>query len=226
MQSAQAGTKSKTQQASSAFNAPAELAEQAMISFTGRVRHGAGSNQRATGALLSAALLAMAACPARAADLLLIGGQGDDVNIEGIAIRTPPWKSWTSVHHWQYALSNEYQLGMWRGRDTAAASDRQLFDGSVTSVLTMRAPSRMSWTPYAEIGFGAHLISRTSINAVDADREFSTAFQFGEFLGVGAVVGAREQYSLAARIQHVSNGGIQRPNDGITFAEVVMRYRF
>ena len=172
--------------------------------------------------VLCLALLCAPWRTAHAADVLLIDGQGNDVTIRGLALRMPAWKSWGTPHGWRYALANEYQLGLWHGRQRAA-EDRQLFDGSVSAVLTVRAPERMAWAPYLEAGFGGHLISRTHI---DTDREFSTAFQFGEFLGLGTDIGERNQYSLAARIQHVSNGSIHKPNDGVTFSQLVVQYRF
>lgn len=52
------------------------------------------------------------------------------------------------------------------------------------------------------------------------------AFQFGEFVGVGALYGRRNEFQLGARLQHVSNGGIKRPNDGLTYGMLALNYRF
>ena len=51
--------------------------------------------------------------------------------------------------------------------------------------------------PYPEASVGVNLLSSTRIND---DREFSTAFQFGEFLGAGVAFGARRQYDLGLRV--------------------------
>ena len=52
---------------------------------------------RATASWLFAVTLSLLAMPtARAADLLLIGGQGDDVSVAAAAIRMQNWKAWGS----------------------------------------------------------------------------------------------------------------------------------
>ncbi len=75
---------------------------------------------------------------------------------------------------------------------------------------------------YVEGGAGIHLLSHTRID----ERVFSTSFQFGELLGAGVNFGDREQYSIGVRIQHISNGRIKEPNDGITFGEIRFAYRW
>ena len=59
-----------------------------------------------------------------------------------------------------------------------------------------------------------------------ADREMSTAFQFGEFIGGAIRFGAKGDYELGVRLQHVSNGGIKHPNDGITYPMVTLTRAF
>ena len=76
--------------------------------------------------------------------------------------------------------------------------------------------------PYIEGSVGFNLLSRTRID----DRELSTAFQFGEYVGVGLAFGDKRQYDVGVRYQHVSNADIKKPNDGLTFGSVVFQYRF
>ena len=68
---------------------------------------------------------------------------------------------------------------------------------------------------YAEAGIGAHLLSETQIND---HRRFSTAFQFGDHVGVGLRFGQRGEYDLGYRFQHLSNADIKKANDGINFS--------
>jgi lipid A 3-O-deacylase len=82
---------------------------------------------------------------------------------------------------------------------------------------------RSTFAPYLEASVGLHLLSHTQINET---RQFSTAFQFGEFLGAGVAFGDNYRYDIALRIQHVSNGGIKNPNDGLTYGALVFQYRF
>lgn len=58
------------------------------------------------------------------------------------------------------------------------------------------------------------------------DRQFSTAFQFTEQLGVGRSFGARGQHEAALRVQHFSNAGIKKPNPGVNFVRLRYLYRF
>ncbi len=54
-------------------------------------------------------------------------------------------------------------------------------------------------------------------------RGFGTSFQFGETLAAGIEFGTRHEQALAARIEHISNGGLEAPQNGITF--FLLEYR-
>jgi hypothetical protein len=73
---------------------------------------------------------------------------------------------------------------------------------------------------YLEIGAGLHYLSDQNIGRT---RGFGTSFQFGETLSAGFEFGARHEQALAARIEHISNGGLEDPNNGITF--LLLEYR-
>jgi len=159
---------------------------------------------------------------ARGADLILIQGQGDDVEVAAAALRMAEWKSWRRGDRWRYSLAPEWQIGVWHATQSGINGAR-VIDGSLTGVLTIR-PSSSDRSPYyMDVGFGVHMLSHVRISD---ERNFGSSFQFGEFLGLGADLGERRQYSLAARVQHVSNGGIKKPNPGVTFMQVVLQYRF
>jgi lipid A 3-O-deacylase len=156
-----------------------------------------------------------------AADLALIGGYGDDVTVAAAAIRMRDWKTWKPGGRWNYAVSGEWQLGRWNAQQ-ADAGPSTIVDGSLTSVLRMTPAEDSRSAYYMEFGFGVHLLSDHDIG----ERHLGTHFQFGEFFGVGTQLGARRQYALGLRVQHVSNGSISSENDGVTFAEMVVRYSF
>lgn len=82
-------------------------------------------------------------------------------------------------------------------------------------------PSGMA--PYFEGAIGAHLITSEFNNA---DRRFSTAFQFGDHIGIGVRFGDHHQFDLAYRLQHLSNGSIKQPNPGINFNQINLIYWF
>lgn len=75
--------------------------------------------------------------------------------------------------------------------------------------------------PYGEVGIGAHYLSDLYDNN---GRRLSTRFEFGDRIGVGYVF--REHLDLGLLFEHYSNGGIKKPNNGVNFAIVRMRYQF
>ena len=76
--------------------------------------------------------------------------------------------------------------------------------------------------PYLEAGIGVHLLSHTSIG----DKRISTAFQFGDHLGVGYRFGAKGSYDLGYRFQHLSNGEHQAAEPRHQFPSVRLQYHF
>jgi hypothetical protein len=49
---------------------------------------------------------------------------------------------------------------------------------------------------------------------------FSTRFNFGDHLAVGLRFGPRGEHGVALRLQHFSNGGIEKPNPGEDFLQL------
>ena len=93
-----------------------------------------------------------------------------------------------------------------------------LADVGLTAMLRRsRGPSK----PYFEVGLGVHVLSDY---AVRDEREFSTALQLALDLGTGFRFGEGGRYDLGLRVQHVSNGGLRKPNPGANFILLRLRY--
>lgn len=75
----------------------------------------------------------------------------------------------------------------------------------------------------AEIGLGARLLSKTSL---DATESYSTAFQFQEILGLRARLDPKDRFFLNFRIRHISNADIKRPNPGVTGVLASLGFNF
>ena len=116
------------------------------------------------------------------------------------------------------------RLGYWTSLEDHPLQ-RYLIDASAMPVLRIEQVRANGKSPalYFELGVGFHLLSHTRLNS---DRIFSTLFQFGEFIGPGILFGDRGQYQLGLRVEHISNAGIQNPNDGLTYGSAVFQYRF
>ena len=89
----------------------------------------------------------------------------------------------------------------------------------VTPVLRWQRDDRRGW--YIEVGIGLQYLSdRYRANG----RQLSTRWQFGDRLGIGYGFGGGWGLGLEGR--HVSNGGLQEPNDGVNLLLARLSYRF
>jgi len=171
---------------------------------------------------LIAALLCAAIGSAHAFERVsAVYGQGDSVDVFGIEAGSGDWKRWQVGESWRLSAYGMGSLGYWRAREHT--EHKELYDFAAAPVLRLQRARGAGVTPYLEASFGAHLLSRRHING---NREFSTAFQFGEFVGAGLLFGRREDFGVGVRLQHVSNGGIRNPNPGLTFTGMVLHYQF
>ena len=70
---------------------------------------------------------------------------------------------------------------------------------------------------YVEAGIGLQFVVPAYH---DRDKQFSTAFNFGDALAIGKVWGVRRANDLSLRIEHFSNAGIKEPNPGQNFIQI------
>jgi lipid A 3-O-deacylase len=176
-------------------------------------------------ALMFALMSLLAMSPAAAADSLtpdgvaLTGGNGNHVDVIGVAANWNFARGERAADQGGFDPRLVGQVSYWRGtqRPTEHGS---LWDLSLMPVLRWTAPGSAAPRFFAEAGVGVHLLTATRINN---ERIFSTAFQFGEQAGGGFSFGPEHRYEIGAYLQHVSNAGIKKPNDGLTYVGVVFR---
>jgi hypothetical protein len=137
-------------------------------------------------------------------------GRGDDqTTVLRVAVqdqwreRLPPVSDWRLAGYW------ELSAAAWDNHDESSA------DLGLTPVFRIERASA-----YVEAAIGFHLVQ----TRISAARVFSTAFQFGDHLGAGIRFGPGGRYDLGMRLQHISNGGIRRPNPGINF--LLLRFQY
>jgi lipid A 3-O-deacylase len=161
------------------------------------------------------AVIAWAAAPAAMAvdGIAIEGGGGDGTDMGRIAIQWDWNQRWFLGGYWDLGL------GYWRA-DALPGQNEEIVEIGFTPVFRLQRNSLDG--PYAELGIGAHLLSRTQIG----DRRFSTKFQFGDHIGFGYRFGAKREWDLGYRFQHLSNASIKKPNDGINFHQVRLQYHF
>lgn len=112
-------------------------------------------------------------------------------------------------------------FGAWRGNqaNNIPGNHQNLVDIGFTPVFRFQSDSKKGF--YVEGGIGVHLLSKTYNNN---DDRLSTAFQFGDHVGVGYVFD--NKWEVSAKVQHFSNGGIKKPNSGVDYFVVKAAYHF
>lgn len=167
---------------------------------------------------LCAALMLVCA-PAYAEDttVALRYGEFDNYDRIGASLRFAP--VWTADWgNWRAALHPELEVGRLRydGHGPGAST---LDQGGVLGMFRAVYGSG-ALRPYAEVGLGLALFSRTTLGGKD----FSTRLQFSEHLGLG--VELPHGLSAGWLYSHYSNADIKLPNDGVDFHQIVIGARF
>jgi hypothetical protein len=174
-------------------------------------------------ALLTIAFMALMP-PARGASLAPDGvsltiGDGNNVTIYGVATHWDSLCSCSALKELGFDTRLVAQVSYWNGREHPAVRN-SLWDASLTPMLRWVGPQAAGVRWFAELGVGVHALSATRINT---ERNFGSAFQFGETGGTGIAFGERQRYELGVYVQHISNAGIKEPNNGITYFGAVLR---
>ena len=162
--------------------------------------------RKITSALGACSLLISSTAAVAVENVAVEAGYGEDrtyllrVAIDEPWRKRPAWRAWQLAGYW------EFSTALWDNREDSTA------DVGVTPVFRVQRSS-----VYVEGAIGFHLV-QTHISAA---RTFSTAFQFAEHVGVGIRL---DKYELGVALQHLSNGGLRRPNPGINFALLRLRY--
>lgn len=187
-----------------------------------RARH-----RRGPGALwrVGPALLAVA-CPAALAGvdgLTFAAGSADGADLVRAGLVAFADEAWLERGALRLGHNVEFAASLWRVAQDGG-SRRSLHALSVIPALRL-SPSGGGWRvrPFAEVGVGANLLSRT----VDNDNaQLSTRFEFSEHLGVGLRFEGDAPVEVALRHRHLSNGGLREPNHGLDVNELAVTVRF
>jgi hypothetical protein len=129
-----------------------------------------------------------------------------------------PWFKSNGTHlggYWDATLAY-WQENAYQG---IADNKSSLVDIGITPVWRFENDSKKGL--YGEAAVGAHLHSHIYNNN---GRPFSTAFQFGDHIGVGYVT--QDGWDIALKAQHFSNGAIKHPNPGMNMAVLKIGHAF
>ena len=133
--------------------------------------------------------------------------------------------NWNWNRRFRFGLVTGYTeatVGRWETEINGGQDSNWFTQVGITPVLRLFPPlGDNRW--FAEVGIGANYISP----AYQTDgKRFSTEFNFGDHAAFGRILGDHRQASVALRIQHFSNGGIDAPNPGENFAQLRYSYQF
>jgi lipid A 3-O-deacylase len=172
------------------------------------------------GVVVAGLLLTGVAIPAAAVDGVAIeAGSGDGTDMGRIAIQWDWSKRWFQGQEWHVGGYWDLGLGYW-SHDTLPGQNGSITEIGFTPVFRLQRNELVG--PYAELAVGVHFLSSTQIG----DKRLSTSFQFGDHVGLGYRFGAKAAWDLSYRLQHLSNGSIKKPNDGINFHQARLQYHF
>lgn len=183
--------------------------------------------------LFAAALLSLAAVLPAQADslhpggraLFLQGGGGDGAGRTAITGGfMQDFNAGFGLGPGRFSSYGEISLSGWSYERANGQPDSPngLYQLALTPVLRYRLDNGAS--PYfLEAGIG---VTVTNHLYKSRDKRFSTAFQFGDHVGIGYDFGARQQHELVLRYEHDSNGSIKKPNPGQNFIQVRYAYWF
>jgi hypothetical protein len=139
-------------------------------------------------------------------------GHGKGTDMWRIGVNRKWEKRWLESGNWHLGGYWDLQYGEWSGQEK-----NTIHDLGFTPVFRFQQNEPSRFSPYVEGAIGFHLIQPVRL---DEGRGFSTAFQFGDHVGAGVRFGERHKFDLGLRLQHVSNGGIKEPNNGINFGQL------
>lgn len=168
-----------------------------------------------------AILIASAGVSAHAADSASLAyASGNSTQMARVGVQWRWDRQWRVAEGVNIGGYWDLTLAQWHGtRYRNTDRTQNITDIGFTPVFRLQNDSRIGW--YGEAGIGVHLLSSVYDNA---GRQLSTAFQFGDHVGVGYVT--RTGWDVGLLFQHFSNGGIKQPNGGVNFGMVRVSYSF
>ena len=150
-------------------------------------------------------------------------GSGAKVRLARVALQSdwdPRWR-WLASNGRHLSGYWDVSAAYWRGSAYRGVNGDHQHIAVIgfTPVLRYGRDDKLGW--YIEGGVGANLMSELYDNNND---KLSTAFQFGDHIGIGYVT--QDKWDFTLKLQHYSNASIKRPNSGVNFAILSARYTF
>ncbi len=142
-------------------------------------------------------------------------GVGDNYERLELAWESPSlWHYQFTGHDGRLDVVGELGVAYWKAEGSRSPSNAWQF--SAIPFLRWSIHDRY----YVEAGVGPTAFTRTRF----ANKDISTAFQFGDHIGVGAYLSNSSRLGL--RYSHFSNASIKRPNPGLNVLQLTYTYQY
>ncbi|WP_168734351.1 acyloxyacyl hydrolase [Pseudothauera nasutitermitis] len=148
--------------------------------------------------------------------------EGDAAHTAAVGVLLPS-SLFTGVPRDAGPLSLHWDLSLTHWRAPGAQGGHRSFT-QLAAMGVWRHPLGGPGAPlFVDLGLGVSIFDRLYASGTD---RFSTAFQFTQAIGLGYRFGEKHAHEISVRFQHVSNGGIKRPNPGENFVRLRFASRF
>lgn len=115
-----------------------------------------------------------------------------------------------------WSLRLEASISRWENRSSDPSDHGVLTQLGIVPVFRYAfAEGASPW--FFDGGIGATV---TSSIYRSGGKRFSTAFNFGDHVGLGYAFGEGRRHEISLRVEHFSNGGIRHPNPGQNFLQL------
>lgn len=163
----------------------------------------------------SSAVVPVGAQGLRPSGYFVQGGLGDSGTWNAGAGVVWPWAWKSSLLGTEVGGITEAFISHWDAK-SATGGRRGFTQVGVVPLFRFRFDQgRSAW--FAEGGIG---ISTMDQHFVTPSKQFTTAFNFVDVVGIGRSFGTARDQEIGLRLQHVSNAGIREPNPGQNFVQL------
>ncbi|HEY5800245.1 MAG TPA: acyloxyacyl hydrolase [Burkholderiaceae bacterium] len=173
-------------------------------------------------ALAAGLALLCAFQPGHAADRYSLEiGAGEKVQLARVGLQFDSERTWHRRNGRHVGMYWDLTAAYWRQgmyRDIPG-NKKGIADIGLTPVFRYQRDDKRGW--YGEAAVGVHYLTELYDNDYG---ELSTRFQFGDHLAIGYVT--QNQWDIALKFQHFSNGGIRKPNNGVNYLVLKTSRRF
>ncbi len=146
--------------------------------------------------------------------LALRHGVASDARSTVVGLQWDLPRRWNWAGHGAVSTHAEFALGHWRADTDGERAFAVVTQIGLTPVVRYSFRHDGGW--FIEGGIGANVIAPLYRSR---DKRFSSAFNFGDHVGVGWRSYRPVGWEWSLRLQHFSNAGLSRPNPGEDFVQ-------